>query len=96
MAERQHDLQRKRQQCEVRTVPSVAMNRPHTRILTLHFCNYQGSVRTLGNCVHLASPIDCQAERGGVPFVSRTGAHLYLNRAFSVNLAGRHALGRSK
>jgi hypothetical protein len=48
MAERQHDLQRKRQQCEVRTVPSVAMNRPHIWNLTSHFRNYQGRVRTLG------------------------------------------------
>ena len=55
MTKRQHDLQRKRQQCEVRTMLSIATNRPHTRILTLHFCDYQGRVRTLGNCVHLAS-----------------------------------------
>jgi hypothetical protein len=30
MAERQYDLQRKRQECEIRTMPSVAMNLPHT------------------------------------------------------------------
>ena len=81
MTKRQHDLQRKRQQCEVRTMLSIATNRPHTRILTLHFCNYQGRVRTLG----IVSTWQV-AERGGVPFVFRTGAHLYLNRAFSVNL----------
>jgi len=67
MTKRQHDLQRKRQQCEVRTMLSIATNRPHTRILTLHFCNYQGRLRTLGNCVHLASPIDCQAEGAECP-----------------------------
>jgi hypothetical protein len=55
MAERQYDLQRKRQQCEVRTMPSVAMNLPHTADSNVTLLQLSSEMKTLRNCGRVAT-----------------------------------------